>query len=241
MEGYVERFYRGWTGARDLIPFEVKVRESDLLILAEQAMEQEAYDVLVAVRADIERYMARDPVFARTHTPHDVAGDAPDIVREMAEAAAKWDVGPMAAVAGAVAERVGRALAARSAAVIVENGGDVFALAPRPVRFALFAGHHSPFSGEIVFEVNASHGVGVCSSSGTVGPSFSYGLADAVTTIAGSAAEADAAATAVANTIREEPDVDRVIEDPGYRSRLVGLVVAKNGRLGVWGGLTLID
>jgi ApbE superfamily uncharacterized protein (UPF0280 family) len=241
MQGYVERFYRGWTGTKDLVPFEVKVRESDLLILAEQAMEKEAHDVLVALRADIERYITRNPVFARTHTPHDVAEDAPDIVKEMAEAAARWSVGPMAAVAGAVAERVGRALAARSSAVIVENGGDVFALAPRPVRFALFAGHDSPFSGEVVFEVDAARGVGVCSSSGTVGPSFSYGAADAVTAIAGSAAEADAAATAIANTIHEEPDVDRVIGDPEYRSRLVGLVVAKGGRLGVWGGVTLID
>jgi len=241
MHEYVERFYRGWTGTKDLVPFEVKVRESDLLILAERAMREEALGALVAARADIERYIERDPVFARTHRPHAVAADAPAIVREMAEAAAKWHVGPMAAVAGAVAEHVGRALTAGSSAVVVENGGDVFALASRPVRFALFAGHASPFSGEIVFEVAADGGVGVCSSSGTVGPSFSYGRADAVAAIAGCAAEADAAATAIANTILEEPDVDRVMANPEFRSRLLGLVVAKGGRLGVWGNLTLVE
>jgi len=241
MEEYVERFYRGWTGTKDLVPFEVKVRESDLLILAERRLEQEALSALLATRAAIERYIERDPVFAATHAPHAVDADAPDVVKEMANAAAKWNVGPMAAVAGAVAERVGRALATHSSAVIVENGGDVFALASRPVRFALFAGNNSPFSGDLVFEVDAGHGVGVCSSSGTVGPSFSYGLADAVTTIAGSGAEADAAATAVANRVLEESDVDRAIEDAEYRSRLIGLVVAKGSRLGVWGGLKLID
>jgi len=241
MGEYVERFYRGWTGTQDLVSFEVKVRESDLLILAERAMEQEALDALLAARADIERYIERDPVFACTHAPHDVAPEAPGIVKEMAAAAAKWGVGPMAAVAGAIAEQVGRVLAARSPAVIVENGGDVFALAPRPVRFALFAGRESPFSGEIVFEVAADRGVGVCSSSGTVGPSFSYGRADAVAAVACSAAEADAAATAIANVVLDERDVDRVIEDEGYRSRLVGLVAAKGGRLGIWGDLRLID
>jgi hypothetical protein len=241
MEEYVERFYRGWTGTKDLVPFEVKVRESDLLILADRAMEKEALHALLAARADIERYIERDPVFARTHRPHEVAEDAPGIVKEMADAAAKWNVGPMAAVAGAVAERVGRALLAHSSAVIVENGGDVFALAPRPVRFALFAGNQSPFSGEIVFEVGADRGVGVCSSSGMIGPSFSYGLADAVATIAGSAAEADAAATAIANSILDEPDVDRAIEDRACCSRLIGLLAAKGGRLGVWGDLKLIE
>ncbi len=241
MVDYVERFYRGWTGTKDLVAFEARVRESDLFILAERAMREEALRALVAARADIERYIERDAVFARTHAPHAVPADAPAIVKEMAEAAAKWHVGPMAAVAGAIAEHVGRALVPHSSAVIVENGGDVFALAPRPVRFALFAGSRSAFSGEVVFEVAADRGVGVCSSSGTIGPSFSYGLADAVAAVAPSAAEADAAATAIANAVREEADVDRVIKDPEYRARLLALVAAKGGRLGVWGGLRLVE
>jgi len=241
MQKYVERFYRGWTGAKDLASFEVGIKESGLFILADKNLEREAFVALRDARSEIERHIERNPNFERTHKPLAVFPDAPQIIKDMADAGKKWNVGPMAAVAGAVAERVGRRLLEFSNSVIVENGGDVFAFATRPIRLALFAGDESPFSGKIVFEVNAAGGVGVCTSSGTVGPSFSYGTADAVVAIARSAAEADAAATAIANLINGPEDVDCAIECSEYREKLLGLVAAKDDRLGVWGDLKIVD
>jgi hypothetical protein len=240
MQKYVERFYRGWTGAKDLVQFEAKIRESDLFILADRNLEREAVEALISARSPLESFITRNPRFERTHKPFAVEPDAPHIIKEMAGAGKKWNVGPMAAVAGAIAESVGRRLLEYSSAVVVENGGDIFALAPRPVRFALFAGDDSPFSGKIIFEVNAEKGVGVCTSSGIVGPSFSYGAADAVVAIASSAADADAAATAIANVVNSPEDVDRVIENADYRNKLLGLIAARADRLGVWGDLRII-
>jgi uncharacterized protein len=121
----------------------------------------------------------------------------------------------------------------------VENGGDIFARAPRRVRFALYAGEASPFAGKLAFEVDASEGIGVCTSSGRVGPSLSLGRADAVVAIHPSAAFADAAATAIANRIRAPGDVAAVVREEEARGALRGLIACMGDTLGVWGDLEL--
>ncbi len=113
----------------------------------------------------------------------------------------------MASVAGAIANEVGRLLSERSPTVIVENGGDVWALSPVPLEFLVYPGEDTPFSGGIPFTVGAAEGVSVCTSSGRVGPSFSMGRADSVTVIHRSGAVADAAATSIANRIRGGKDI----------------------------------
>ena len=111
---------------------------------------------------------------------------------------------PMAAVAGAVADEMLASMtaAARLQRAYVNNGGDIAVyLAPgevfrtglvgRPDRPALFA----------TAEISASDGIGGIATSGWRGRSFSLGIADAVTVCATSAAEADAAATVIANAL----------------------------------------
>jgi hypothetical protein len=157
----------------------------------------------------------------------------------MATAGQRFGVGPMAAVAGAIAEHVGRALARSSATVVVENGGDIFALAAEPIRLALYAGVGSAFSG-LSFEVTPAAGLGVCTSSGRVGPSLSMGRADAVVAIAADAADADAAATAFANRVHGPGDIDRALRIASTHPGLLGLIACADDRLGVWGQLELV-
>ena len=173
-------------------------------------------------------------------TDVEVAPDAPLIVRRMAEAGSKFGVGPMAAVAGAIAEAVGRELLGHSPQVSVENGGDIFIKMNELRRVTLYAGPGSPFSKKLGLMVDSSaEPVAVCTSSGTVGHSLSFGRADAVVAIADSAASADAAATAIANTIREPDDIQPALDRETERGELRGLLIAMGDKLGAWGEIQL--
>ncbi|MCP4677289.1 MAG: UPF0280 family protein [Deltaproteobacteria bacterium] len=237
---YEKRFYRNWIEADDLERFEVAIGESDLFILCNRNLEELATEALGRVRSEIENYIAGHYSFKTALKPIALDGNAPSTVRRMCRAASAWDVGPMAAVAGVVAQFVGRRLSKEAETVIVENGGDIFAVAPRPVKLVLYAGDESPFGDKLAFEVDARQGVGVCTSSGRVGPSLSFGVADAVVAISSDAAFADAAATAIANTIRRPEDIDRAVEKQKQKGLLDGLIACCGDRLGVWGDIELI-
>ncbi len=240
---YVERFYRRWVDRSDLRQFRVRIRESDLFVLCDHLLEAKACSALASVRRDIEAFIAANPRFLTTLEPFPVCDPrASTVVRDMARATCAWKVGPMAAVAGAVAQHVGEALGQVSRNVIVENGGDIYARTrgDRPLRLALYAGEESPFSNRLAFEVDASAGIGVCTSSGRVGPSLSFGCADAVVALADSAAEADAAATSLANGIRSPDDVDQTVRKAEQSGRLRGVIACAGDRLGVWGDVELV-
>jgi len=239
MIDYTNRFYRDWTRSSGLQRFEIKIEQSDLLVLCDRDLREAALGELGRVRRDLETYMGDHPAFLTSLEPCAVEAGAPAVVRAMAEAASRWHVGPMAAVAGAIAQAVGLRLLEQCAVAFVENGGDVFVKSDRPARFALYAGERSPFSDRVAFEVDASMGVGVCTSSGVVGPSLSLGRADAVVALARGAAEADAAATAVANLIQAPGDVDRVVSDEEHRGRLRGLIACAGDRIGFWGDIEI--
>jgi len=239
---YVERYYRRWVDRDDLRQFRVKIRESDLLVLCDHILEVKACSVLADVRRDLEAYIAANLRFLTSLEPVGIDDGAPEVVCAMASAGRAWQVGPMAAVAGAIAEQVGAKLGKVSKNVIVENGGDVYARTDgsRPLRFALYAGEDSPFSDRIGFDVDASAGIGVCTSSSKVGPSLSFGRADAVVAVANDAAEADAAATSLANRIQSPSDVDAVVHEAEASGRLRGVIACAGDRLGVWGDLELV-
>ena len=237
---YEDRFYRNWSESETLSRFEVRIAESDLLILCDRPLPDEARVALQAVRRDLEDRIAAQPEFATSLAPLPGDANAAPTVRSMLAAGRAWNVGPMAAVAGAVSEYVGRTLLEKSEIVFVENGGDIFAQSPRPVRFRLYAGEDSPFKGALAFSIPAAEGVAICTSSGKVGPSLSFGKADAVAAIHRDAAFADAAATALANQIHTPDDVAVVVERERERGLLDGLIACCGDKLGMWGGLELI-
>ncbi|RLC36168.1 MAG: UPF0280 family protein, partial [Candidatus Nealsonbacteria bacterium] len=149
-------------------------------------------------------------------------------------------VGPMAAVAGAIAEFVGKELSNYSSEVIVENGGDIFIKSDKIRKVSIFAGE-SPLSQKIIFEIKAQKNyIGICTSSGTVGPSLSFGKADAVTIISDSVSLADAAATAVGNIIKTKEDIDRGLSYAQKIQRVKGVVIIKDDKMGLWGDINFI-
>ncbi len=134
---YTRRFYREWVREDGLLTFDVKVDESDLKILCDRDLKNEALRALRKIRRDLEAYIDRDPSFLTAFEPYSVAADAPPFAAAMARAAVAWSVGPMAAVAGAVSQAVGESLLEQCSAVIIENGGDVYVKSEKPVKFAL--------------------------------------------------------------------------------------------------------
>jgi len=232
---YEPRTYRHWIKGQDLISFNVVVKETDLYIRASTNLKRKALKLVLKYRNTLERYIERHPSFVTSLEPFSAADDAPDIVKSMSESASKVGVGPMASVAGAIAEFVGNELSAFSPEIIIENGGDIFLKSLKKRLIGIYAGK-SPLSGKIGLEINGQDTpLGVCSSSGTVGHSLSYGKADAVVALSKSATLADAAATAIGNLIVESSDIPRGIEFAKGVTGLLGVIIIKDDKMGLWG------
>jgi len=237
---YEPRFYRLWSIDKDLVSFNVTVKETDLYIRARRDLQKKAYEVVVKERAFLEEYIQSHPGFVTAMEPIPVENKAPGIVREMAKAAAKVGVGPMAAVAGAIAERVGKALLKSSPEVIVENGGDVFLKSLKRRLVGIHAGK-PPFSSRIALEIRASETpLGICTSSGTVGHSLSLGNADAAIVLAPSTTLADAAATAIGNLVKEEADIPRGLDFAKETEGLRGVAIIKDDKMALWGQIRIV-
>lgn len=252
---YVRRFYRDSLAAEDLTYFRVAVGESDLLIGVSarrdfggdedaavlSRLREEIVDELVRVRRGLKAYIYRHPSFGSSLVPVEVEPDAPVLVREMAEAAAHAGVGPMAAVAGAIAQAIGRFLMDRFNDVVVENGGDIFLQSSRSRTIGIYAGRASKLSGRFALLLNEDRfPVGVCTSAGTVGQSLSFGSSDATTVISKNTALADAAATAVGNRVVSASDISSAIEFGSKIPGVEGIVVVKDDKLGTWGRVELV-
>lgn len=196
---------------------------------------------IVRQRGILERYIDRHPDFATALAPLPLLPDAPAIARRMAEAADTVGVGPMAAVAGAMAEAAARAaLAAGAREAIVENGGDIFLASPSAVVVALYAGDASvqPLSGRLAFRVDpARMPLSICSSSGLMGHSLSFGLCDLATVVARDGALADAAATRAGNLVRVEADIQGALDAIMAIAGVSGVLLVKGSRVGLAGDL----
>lgn len=229
--------YRRLVGGGDLCRFRVRVKQTDLLIAARRPLVDEALALVGAYRADLEAYIAAHPGFASALTPLPVDASAPPIVASMAAAAARAGVGPMAAVAGAIAETVGAGLAAHSPEVIVENGGDIYC-ASRHRRTFLLLAENSDFGALRVAVDGGGAAFGVCTSSGVLGHSLSFGRADAVMVAAPDTAFADAAATALANDIKDVGDLAGCV-DSARAMDVLGVVALVGDRIAAWGAVEL--
>jgi len=236
----IERTYRDFTSSGEWVAFAVASEETDLYIRAERDLSEAALGAILRARQEIEGYIRRHPDFRTSLEPLPLDPEAPPIVRDMLLAATNASVGPMAAVAGAVAESVGKSLQTLSRQVVVENGGDLFLKARREITVGLFAGR-SPLSMQMGLRIQPEDTpCGICTSSGKVGPSLSLGKADAVTIWAPSTALADAAATALANRVVAPEDIEPTLELAKTIHGLKGALVVFEDRIGVWGPVDIV-
>ena len=234
------RVYRDWVGGDGLVSYTVTVGSTDLQVSTSTDLSRLALDAAARARRDVESYLQIQPRFATSLEPVDVSVQAPAIVRVMADAARLAGVGPMAAVAGAIAEAVGRELLQHSDEVMVENGGDVFIATKRARTVGLYAGA-SLLTGRIGIAIEPSDTpLGVCTSSGTFGHSLSFGRADACVVLARSAALADAVATALANLIRSTADLSATGLWSRVPEEVTGVFTTIESQVAVWHDIRLV-
>jgi uncharacterized protein len=236
---YEKRTYRNLVKTDDLIKFEVIVKETDLLVRAERDLSKETRDSVLKYRHQLETYIAANPAFRKSLVP--LMGDpyAPEIVREMIRTSQLARVGPMAAVAGAMAEMVSRDLLKFSKEVIVENGGDIYLATSKERTIGIYAGN-SALSLKIGIMISPEESpLGICTSSGTVGPSLSLGKTNAVCILSKSAALADAAATAVGNVVKKKKDIEVGLERGREIAGILGALIIVEEKMGVWGNIKL--
>jgi uncharacterized protein len=234
------RFYRNRVQTTDLASFTVTVKETDLSVCADIPLGADARELVFKQRNIIESFIEQYPVFLQTLRPWKLPGPAPRIIRDMVDAGQRAGVGPMAAVAGAIAEHVGSGLLQKCREVVIENGGDIFLKTERPVVVGLFAGN-SPLSFKFGIRVKPEkYPVSVCTSSGTVGHSTSFGKADAVSVKARSCSLADAAATAIGNRVGLTKDIRQAIDYGRSITGVIGLIVIIGDDMGAWGDIEIV-
>ena len=237
---YERRFYRHWIKDDDLVSFELTVKQTDLYIRSRRNLKDKALDSVLKHRSSLESYIGRHPIFLTTLQPYQAEAGAPTIVKEMARVSQLAGVGPMAAVAGAVAEAIGRDLLAFSPEIVVENGGDIFLKISKKRLVGIYAGESS-FTKKIALEIMPRETpLGICTSSGTVGHSLSLGSADAVIVLSPSTALADAAATALGNIVKAADDIPKAIEKAKSIEGLHGVVIVVGDKMGIWGRVRIV-
>jgi ApbE superfamily uncharacterized protein (UPF0280 family) len=237
---YEPRFYRHWIKDSDLVSFEVVVKQTDLYVRARRNLKDKALDSVLKHRGSLEAYIECHHLFLTTLEPYEVEAEAPAIVKEMARVSQITGVGPMAAVAGAIAEAVGKDLLVFSPEIIVENGGDIFLKISKKRLVGIYAGQSS-FTKKIALEIMPRETpLGICTSSGTVGHSLSLGSADAVIVLSPSASLADAAATALGNIVKAADNIPQAIEKAQSIEGLKGVVIIVGDKMGVWGSVKIV-
>ncbi|MCD6504037.1 UPF0280 family protein [Candidatus Bathyarchaeota archaeon] len=216
-----------------------KLKESNILLKTDEKAFYPAAKAAVKYRVELDRYVEEKPEILWALEPIDCDENAPRIVKMMCMSAKKAKVGPMAAVAGALADLIAEAALQNGAAgVLVENGGELFVDGKYQFTVSIGAGK-SPISQQIGLKLTPDlYPIGIATSSATVGHALSFGMADAVTVVSRNAALADALATAICNATRGERAEEAVKQ--GLRAaesynEVRGVLIIVRDKVGVLG------
>ena len=193
---------------------------------------------IIRQRKILEDYIQQHPDFQRSLEPVELRPNAPEVVQRMASAAKQVGVGPMAAVAGVMAQLVAEAgLTAGAEEVIVENGGDIYLQTTKTVTLGLYSGSIEKIN-KLAFNLQPNDTpLSICSSSGKMGRSMSLGQCDLATVVAKDAALADAAATLTANLVKEVKDIKSTLNQIAGIEGIDGVLIVKDGNVGLSGKL----
>ena len=236
-ENYKKRFYRLWQTPDDLVGFNITYRESDINIFADKNLKDQAKTFLLECRKPIEDTIKSYPDFITSLKPIKLSSGY-KIITTMIEASQKAGVGPMAGVAGAIAQCIGIKLSSLSREVIVENGGDIWINSKKERIMLVYAGEESPFKDKLKIRLKPRQKpYGVCTSSRKIGHSLNFGWTDATVVIADSAITADVYATAISNMVKSESDIESTVEYCAGIEDLIGGIILIGKKIGVWGDI----
>ena len=234
------RLYRNFAKAENLSSFQVTVKETDVFVQAKSKLNNITKKLIIKYRTHIENYIKKNPEFLTTLEPWQINEKCPKIIKKMINASHKAGVGPMAAVAGAIAEAVGKDLLKYSDEVIVENGGDIFIKLNKDINIGIFAGK-SPLSMRVGIHIDSiNKPISICTSSGTIGHSLSFGKADAVCVVSNSCTLSDAAATSIANLVKNSSDITDAVAFGKKIKGVKGVVIIMNDLISIGGEIEIV-
>jgi ApbE superfamily uncharacterized protein (UPF0280 family) len=245
---YEPRTYRNTHTCHDIDSFTVTWKETDLWIGVDKGsvndlMRNFVLERIVDLRSVLDGYSLTHKDFFTSHIPLFYDNSAPLPVRKMLSATLKSGTGPLSSVAGLFAAHIGDSLREEFHLdnIIIENGGDNYILLNDiDVDMPIFAGDSS-ISGKIGIRVKGGDTpVGICTSSGRFGHSFSYGKAHSVTVVSRDTILADAYATKLCNMIRSDRDLQKTLEVAGSTPGLSGCVIIIDDQVGIIGECEII-
>lgn len=234
---YQPRFYRDWVNTEDLYLTRIVDKETDLQILTNKKIDRDFVKERVQeYRFAIENYIAKDRRFLTALKPLAVELNASPIIQEMSIAAQKANVGPMASVAGAIAQFLGKDLLKKGHKdVIVENGGDIYLKTTKTRLIGIYAGRGKLWNKLKLKIKPIDTPLGICTSSGTIGHSLSFGSADSVIILSKNACLADSMATATANLVKSKQDLQKALDFAKSVRGVSGAAVIFKNNLISWG------
>ncbi len=217
--------------------FHYEQRETIVTLLCESQYQSVGEETLFQSRHVIENYIEQDSDFRSTHVPHTPRASAPELIRRMCREARKVGIGPMSTVAGGLASLCLKGLLwAGAKEAIIDNGGDIALFVQEPVRVGIYGGI-TPIR-ELAFEVEPrDEPLGICTSSGVIGPSHSYGKAHAAVVVSSNLFLADAAATALGNRVLSSNDLETCFDFLEELPEIEGALVLLDDQVAMWGDL----
>ena len=212
--------------ANDLANFEIQEKETHLKVFAERDLADKALAALFAIRSDLENYLKLDPRFKEAYSPHNVPWKSTQIIKNMAWAARRARVGPMASVSGAVGELIGKELLKLSREIIIINGNDVFVKSDSEREIPIPNTNY-------LLKVDPRE----CPLA--ISTLTNLGTAESLVVKAKSGALADAAATAIGNVLRDPIEYDDVMKLAKKIRGLKGVLFVKGDFLGAIGRMDI--
>lgn len=238
---FSDKFYRESTTGSRWKDFQVKVETTDLLIKAGIDLSEKADMIVRKLRKELRDHIKIQQEFLTSLNPVERLPNRPEIINMMYEASETAGVGPMAAVAGAIAELTGMELREHSGEIIIENGGDIWMNISEPVVLNLFSGKFS-FASETCIKMHPQDSpIGVCTSSARVGYSISLGKADAAVIICKSSCMADAIATETCNRVISEESITEAISFAVDLEPVKGAIIVFRDKMALQGDIELTE
>jgi ApbE superfamily uncharacterized protein (UPF0280 family) len=234
-----KRFYRLYSSSGRWNTYNVKLHTSDLYIRALNDISVKAGQILSEAREEIENHIKVNPEFLTSLEPVTEHGNSGEIVSAMYKASKAAGTGPMAAVAGAVAEYTGKKLVPFSNEIIVENGGDIWMNIKNPVTIGIYC-NNLYFKDRLAIKISETgNPCSVCTSSSGVGHSISFGKADSATIVAKNGALADAVATETCNRVKSQSHIEEALNFALSVAGVQGCLIVMGDKMAAGGDIEL--
>ncbi len=229
------RIYRNYNSKKEY-RYNVTIKESDLFIISDKYLKKEAFSILLKYRKQIENFIKNCPEFIKSLTPLEIKNVNIEIIKEMLIAGEKANVGPFAAVAGAISQFVCKDLRKLCNEVIIENGGDIYIDTQNERLVQIYSNMFKNIGIKIKKEMQP---IAICSSSAKIGHSLSFGRADLVVVIGKNGAICDAFATSLCNKIKDKNNLQNVLNNVKEKS-IYGIIAILNNKIAIKGKIEFV-